>query len=206
MSFYTDAELRELGLEHCGVGVKLSRRAALHGAARIRLGDHCRIDDFCVISAGAGGIAIGRHVHIAAFCLLAGAARIELHDYAGLSSRVSIYSSSDDYSGEHMTNPTVPADYTGVESAPVTLWRHVIVGCGSVILPGVTMHEGSGMGALSLVRRDCEPFGLYSGMPARRVAWRSDQMVRLGDALEAAQRGQPDAVALAHACAEPVPT
>ena len=61
-----------------------------------------------------------------------------------------------------------------MESAPVTLGRHVIVGCGSVILPGVTMHEGSGMGALSLVRRDCEPFGLYSGMPARRVAWRSD--------------------------------
>jgi hypothetical protein len=57
-----------------------------------------------------------------------------------------------------------------------------------------------------LVRRDCEPFGLYSGMPARRVAWRSDQMVRLGDALESTQRGQPGAVSLARACEDTVPT
>lgn len=138
-----------------------------------------------MISAGAGGVAIGRHVHVAAFSLLVGAARIELHDYAGLSSRVSIYSSSDDYSGAHMTNPTVPAEFTGAEHAPVTLERHVIVGSGSVVLPGCTLHEGSGVGALSLVRRDCEPLGLYSGVPARRIGWRQPDMLRLGDQLEA---------------------
>jgi acetyltransferase-like isoleucine patch superfamily enzyme len=138
-----------------------------------------------VISAGAGGVAIGRHVHLAAFCLLAGAERIVLHDYAGLSSRVSIYSSSDDYSGAHMTNPTVPADYTGVQHGPVTLGRHVIVGAGSVVLPGCSLHAGSGIGALSLVRRDCEALGLYSGVPARRIGWRSSAMFALGDALEA---------------------
>jgi galactoside O-acetyltransferase len=166
------------------VGVKLSRRAALHGIERIALGDHCRIDDFCVISAGAGGIAIGRHVHIAAFCLLAGAARIELHDYAGLSSRVSLYSSSDDYSGAHMTNPTVPREYSAPHDAPVTLGRHVIVGSGSVILPGVTLHEGSGVGALSLVRSDCEALGLYFGTPAKRIGHRKPDMLHLGDVLE----------------------
>lgn len=185
MSFYSDAELHQLGLGSVGKGVKLSRRASLHGAARIALGDHARIDDFCVLSAGAGGIAIGRHVHIAVFCGLLGRERIEIGDYAGLSSRVTVYSSNDDYSGEFMSNPTVPDELSHVVSAPVRLGRHVIVGAGSVILPGCTLHEGSGVGSLSLIRGDCEAFGMYFGSPARRIGSRSTRMIELGDRLDA---------------------
>ena len=185
MSFYSDEELRQLGLGGVGRGVKLSRRASLHNAARITLGDHSRVDDFCVLSAGAGGIAIGRHVHVAVFCGLLGQGRIELGDYGGLSSRVTIYSSSDDYSGEFMSNPTVPGEFTRVESAPVRLGRHVIVGAGSVILPGCTLHEGSGVGALSLIRSDCEAFCMYFGSPARRIGRRSARMIEFGGRLEA---------------------
>lgn len=187
MSFYDETELRALGFAAVGRDVKVSRLASIHGAARISLGDAARIDDFCVLSAGAGGIAIGRHVHVAVHCALMGQGRIELHDYAGLSARVSIYSSNDDYSGAHMSNPTVPPEYTAVTHAPVTLGRHVIVGAGSVILPGCTLQEGSGVGSLSLIRDDCEPFGMYFGAPARRVGRRSEAMIALGDRLEAAR-------------------
>lgn len=187
MSFYTDEELRALGFAALGIGVRISRRAAIHGAERIAIGDHSRVDDFCVLSAGAGGIAIGRHVHVAVHCALIGQGRIELRDYAGLSSRVTVYSSNDDYTGAHMSNPTVPTEYTQVTHAPVTLERHVIVGSGSVILPGCTLHEGCGVGALSLVRADCEPFAMYFGTPARRIGERQRAMIALGDRLEASQ-------------------
>ncbi len=186
MSFYSDDELHALGFAGLGGGVRISRNASIHGASRIVIGDHSRIDDFCVLSAGAGGITIGSHVHIAVHCALIGQGRIELCDYAGLSSRVTIYSSNDDYSGAHRSNPTVPAEYTQVSHAPVTLGRHVIVGAGSVILPGVTLHEGCGVGSLSLVRADCEPFGMYFGAPARRIGERQRTMIALGDRLEAA--------------------
>jgi dTDP-4-amino-4,6-dideoxy-D-glucose acyltransferase len=186
MSFYSEDELHALGLASVGTDVRISRQASIHGANRITIGDHSRIDDFCVLSAGAGGIRIGRHVHIAVHCALIGHGRIELHDYAGLSSRVTIYSSNDDYSGAHMSNPTVPAEYTHVTHAPVTLGRHVIVGSGSVILPGCTLHEGCGVGSLSLVRADCEPFGMYFGAPVRRIGERQRTMIALGDRLEAA--------------------
>jgi galactoside O-acetyltransferase len=185
MPYYSDAELRTLGLAHVGVGVRLSKLASLHGVGRIRLGDHCRIDDFCVISAGEAGIGIGRHVHVAVHCSLIGKERIDVHDYAGLSSRVSVYSSSDDYSGQFMTNPTVPPELTNVHHAPVSIGRHVIVGSGSVILPGCTLHEGSGVGALSLVRGDCERLGMYFGAPARRIGERSRRMIELSIGLEA---------------------
>ena len=100
-------------------------------------------------------------------------------DFSGLSSRVSIYSSSDDYSGATMTNPMVPREYTGVVHADVYLGRHVIVGSGSVILPGVTLEDGVAVGALSLVTKDCKEFGIYSGNPARRISDRKRDLLEL---------------------------
>jgi galactoside O-acetyltransferase len=173
MAALNRAELERMGFAALGNNVQLSDRAAVHGASRIALGDHVRIDDFCVLSAGEGGIAIGRHVHVAVFCSLMGSARIELQDFSGLSSRVSVYSSSDDYTGAALTNPTVPAEFTQVQHAPVRVGRHVIIGAGSVILPGVSLREGAAVGALSLVSKDCEEFTVYSGVPARRVGPRS---------------------------------
>lgn len=189
MAMLGRAELERMGFAALGRDVQLSDRAAVYGASRIALGDHARIDDFCVLSAGEGGIAIGQHVHVAVFCSLIGAARIELEDFAGLSSRVSIYSSSDDYTGSALTNPTVPAEFTRVEHSPVRVGRHVIVGAGSVILPGVNLHDGSAVGALSLVTRDCEAFTVYSGVPARRVGPRSRQLLEAERRYLASRRG-----------------
>ena len=145
----------------------------------ISLGSNVRIDDFCVLSAGEGGITIGNYVHIAAFCSLVGSGAIRLSDFSGLSSRVSVYSSSDDYSGATLTNPTVPSQYTGVQHADVTLEKHVIVGCGSVILPGVTLSEGVAVGALSLVQKNCGPFSIYSGVPAKLIKERKRDLLEL---------------------------
>lgn len=169
MSFYSEQQLAELGLAAYGSGVRISTRASLYNAHKIRIGSNVRIDDFCVLSAGAGGIEIGSYIHIAVFSLLIGAARIALHNFSNLSSRVSIYSSNDDYSGRHMTNPTVPAEFTGVTHADVSIGRHVIIGSGTVVLPGVILEDGVAIGALSLVTRGCAAFGIYAGIPARRI-------------------------------------
>jgi len=179
MSFYLDEELRALGFRSLGRNVKVSRRASIYGASRIDLGDYARIDDFCVLSAGEHGIHIGRNVHVAVFCSLIGAGRIELRDFSGLSSRVSIYSSNDDYSGAFLTNPTVPVEYTNVTSAPVIVGRHVIIGAGAIVLPGVTIGEGAAVGSLSLVKKDCEVFGVYFGSPAKRMGSRRRDLCEL---------------------------
>lgn len=162
-------EIERMGFASLGLNVLISDRASFYNCERIALGSNVRIDDFCVLSAGAGGIEIGNFVHIAVYSSLMGAGRIILCDYSGLSARVSVYSSSDDYSGAVMTNPMVPAEFTRVTHADVVLRKHVIVGAGSVILPGVTLEEGVSVGALSLVNRDCQAFGMYAGIPARRV-------------------------------------
>lgn len=82
-----------------------------------------------------------------------------------------------------MTNPTVPAEYTGVTHAPVTLERHVIVGSGSVVLPGVTLEQGVAIGARSVIRNHRTAFGIYSGNPARRVSERKQDLLVLAERL-----------------------
>jgi acetyltransferase-like isoleucine patch superfamily enzyme len=179
MGFLTRQQIEDMGFARTGENVRLSDKASYYNCKNIVIGNNVRIDDYCVISAGKGGIELGSNIHVAAFCLLIGQGKITLHDFSGLSSRVSIYSSSDDYSGASLTNPTVSSEFTNVKSADVTLDRHVIVGAGSVLLPGVVLHQGVAIGALSLVSKNCKEFGIYSGVPVKRVKERKRDILAL---------------------------
>lgn len=163
-----ETELRELGVE-CGSNVMVHEAAILVNADNITLGSNVRIDPFCILSAAGGQITIGSWVHIAAHACIMGGAGVTMEDFSGISQGVKIYSVSDDYSGTSLTNPTVPKEYVRSIRGAVSLGRHAIVGAGSVILPGVSLGEGVAVGALSLVTKNLPEWGVYSGVPARRV-------------------------------------
>jgi galactoside O-acetyltransferase len=190
-SYYSETELRALGLADFGERVRISRKASIYGMDRIAVDSDVRVDDFCVLGAGEGGIHIGSFVHIAVYCSLIGRARIVLEDFSGLSARVTVYSSSDDYSGEKLTNPTVPPELAGVQHAEVVVGRHVIVGAGSVLLPGAVLEEGAAVGALSLVRDRCQAFGIYFGSPARKIGERKRDLLALEERVLAGARRRP---------------
>lgn len=185
MAFLTQSQLASMGFASLGTNVLISDKASIYGANRIYIGSNVRIDDFSVLSAGEGGIVLGNYIHIAVYSSLIGAGKITLADFCNISSRVAIYSSNDDYSGEYMTNPMVPIEYTNVTHADVTLGKHVIIGCGSVVLPGITLHEGVAIGALSLVTNDCEAFGIYLGVPVKKIKNRNINLLEKEDALKA---------------------
>ncbi len=178
-SFYSKEELSLIGFKSIGENVLISKKASFYGISRISIGNNVRIDDFCVLSTGKGGIKIGNYVHIAVFASLIGEGTITLEDFSGVSSRVSIYSSNDDYTGDFMSNPTVPCEYTNVTHSNVMICKHVLVGSGSIILPGVTLKEGAVVGALSLVNKDCDEFFIYKGNPAKKVVKRSRELLNL---------------------------
>jgi dTDP-4-amino-4,6-dideoxy-D-glucose acyltransferase len=179
MSWLTDKQITEMGFAGVGNNVRLSDKASYYNCQNIQLGNNVRVDDFCVLSAGEGGIKIGSYVHIAVYCSIIGNGTVTLGDFSGLSSRVSIYSSSDDYSGASMTNPTLPLEFTNVHHASVMVGRHVIIGAGSIVLPGVTLEECVAIGALSLVKKDCQSFGIYMGAPAKRIGDRKRNLLEL---------------------------
>lgn len=179
MAMLNREAIEAIGFAAVGENVQISDRASFYGVQNIVIGNNVRIDDFCVISAGAGGIVIGSYVHVAVYVSLIGQGKILLSDFCNISSRVAIYSSNDDYSGAAMTNPTIPSKYTGVAHDDVFLGKHVIVGSGSVILPGVILEDGVAIGALSLVNKNCKAFGIYVGNPVRRIKERKRDLLKL---------------------------
>lgn len=177
MAYLRDIELREIGFKHLGQNVKISNKASIYNPELMELGDNSRIDDFCVLS---GNIKIGRFVHIAPFCLVAGGEKgIHMDDFSGLAYHVQIFSQSDDYTGLTLTNPTIPKKYKLEKKKAVNLGRHVIIGAGSIVFPGVNVTVGCAVGAMSLVNRSTEPWGVYVGNPARRVKERKKDLLEL---------------------------
>jgi len=175
-SFLNNDELKALGLKSFGKNVLVSRKASVYGAKAISIGDHVRIDDFCILS---GNISIGSYVHISAYTALYGKGGIDIADYVTISGRVLVYSENDDYSGEFMTNPMLPVEYTNVKSAKVSFEKHAIVASGSIILPGVKMKEGSCVGAMSLMKSSTEPWMIYAGVPATLIKKRKTNILVL---------------------------
>jgi acetyltransferase-like isoleucine patch superfamily enzyme len=179
MGYLSQEALSAIGFRSLGSDVKISEKASIYGAENISIGDNARIDDFALLSAGSGGIEIGRYVHIACFALLIGKARISLRDYAGVSSRVSIYSSSDKYDGEYMTNPCLPVTVRNTYHKDVFLGKHVVVGASSVVLPGVMLNDGCAVGAMSLVTASFEAMSILVGVPAKKIGVRKDNILKL---------------------------
>lgn len=177
MAYLNRCQLSEMGFRLLGKNVKISDKASIYDPDKIEIGDDARIDDFCVVS---GNVQVGRCVHIAPFCLVAGGEEgIVFGDFSGLAYGVKIFSQSDDYTGRSLTNPTVPDDYKREIKKRVYIGRHVIIGTDSLVFPGVTVAEGCSVGAMSLVNRNTDPWGIYVGNPAKRVKERKRDLLEL---------------------------
>lgn len=179
MGFMTSVQINKMGFRSYGKNILISEKASIYGASRISLGNNVRIDDFCILSAGEGGIVVGNYVHISCYSSIIGKGAVTLEDFSGISSRVSIFTSSDDYSGKTLTNCTVPENYKNVDHRDVHISRHAIIGAGSVVLPGVKIGVGCAVGAMSFVKKNCDDFTIYYGNPAKKIGKRFRDIVEL---------------------------
>ncbi len=178
-SFYSQNELECLGFKSIGCNVLVSRVARIYSPQTISLGDHVRIDDFCLLSGGKG-IDLGHHVHVSAYCALYGGGGISIGNYSGVSPRVTILSESDDFSGASMIGALIPGEYRpGLVSEEVSLHDFVQIGTNSTVMPGVTLHQGVVVGAHSFVNRSCEAWSIYVGVPAKKLRSRSRKVLEL---------------------------
>jgi|SRR5271157_3911012 len=176
MAWCSDDELRAIGLRF-GSNVRVDRSAMFFGAEQITIASNVRIDAWSLITAEQP-IRIGNFVHVGAGAMIFGRAGVVLDDFSGLSPRACILTTSDDFVEGYLTNPTVPEEFKRVTAMPVVMKKHSLLGCGSVVLPGVTVGEGAAIGALSLVHRDVQAFAVLCGNPPRKVATRNEIRLR----------------------------
>lgn len=174
-SFYSIDELAKLKFKRLGENVLISRYARFYGIEKIEIGNNVRIDDFSILS---GNITLGSHIHISAYCALYGQYGILLEDYTGLSPRCTLFSATDDFGGEYLIGPMVPKEFTNVTGGKIQIKKYSQIGAGSTILPSVTVNEGVAVGAMSLIIEDLEKWGIYAGIPARRIKNRKQIIIK----------------------------
>ncbi len=176
-SYYSATKLDAFNFKNIGKNVKLSRKASVYSPEEISVGNNVRIDDFCILS---GSITLGDYIHLAAGTyLFGGDAGIYIDNFSTTSSRVVVYAISDDYSGSSLTNPLIPETFKHLQKDPVYIGRHVIIGTGSVVLPGVRIGDGCAVGAMSMVKGDLPPWTISVGIPAKPVKERKRDLLNL---------------------------
>jgi acetyltransferase-like isoleucine patch superfamily enzyme len=165
-----------LGFKKVGQDVTIWSGAKIISSEVISIGDSVIIDDF-VFLMGGQSTKIGSFIHIGAFTSIAGGGEFIMEDFTGLSGGVRIYTGNEDYSGKCLTNPAVPFPYRTPIRSFIHIKKHAIVGANAVILPGVVIGEGAVVGANSLITKDCEPWKIYVGSPAKGIRTRPKERI-----------------------------
>lgn len=174
-SFYSEEELSQIGFKYIGENVKVSRKASIYSPERISIGDNVRIDDFCILS---GEIVLGSNIHISPYVALYGALGIEFEDYTGISAHSVVYSAMDDFGGDYLVGSIHPDSQTNVTGGKVLIRRFSQIGVNCVVFPNLSLGEGVAVGACTLVNRSLEEWGIYAGIPARRLKNRNKGMLK----------------------------
>jgi galactoside O-acetyltransferase len=174
--------LSRMPFKSLGHDVMIHERVTLVGIENISIGSHVRIDPEVILLA-TGPLTVGCYSHIAAGVFIVAKAGFEMKNFANIAHGARIYTINDDYSGEHLMGPTVPSELLSLSPGTVLMQEYANVGVGAIVLPGVTLAEGSVLGALSLIGRSTEPWTMYGGVPAKPIKERRRDMIRKGQEL-----------------------
>lgn len=178
-NYYTQAELESFPFKRIGKNVMIKKNVGIFYPRNIILSDNVRIEDFSLIIASQEECFFGTNVHIASHSVLLAKSGLEMKDFSGLSPHCIIITASDDYTGEKLTNLTIPKQFRGGAEGKVVLGKHVIIGARTTIFPSVTIGVGTAVGAHSLVRKDLDEWGVYAGNPLRYIMPRKKDLLSL---------------------------
>lgn len=182
LGFYCEDELKNFGFLSIGTNVKIAKTCNIVGLENISIGNNVRIDAFTTIIASKNEkTIIGSNIHIGAYCYLSANYGIEMQDFSGMSQGVKLYTNNDDYSGNSLTNPSIPEEFKNISFGKITLKKHVIIGSNTIILPKVTLEEGVAVGALSFVNKSLKEWKIYMGCPIKVIRERSKKIIELED-------------------------
>ncbi len=165
-------------LAACGEDTFISQMVEIRRPNLVRIGSHVAIDwgFYCTTQ-----LTVGDYVHIAPYvtCIGGAAGQFSVGNFATVAAGCRIICGSDGHLGAGLVGPTIPEPYRDtLTSAPVVLEPFASLGTNVVVMPGVTLAEGSVVGACSLVTKNTEPWTIYVGTPAKPVRLRPSETMK----------------------------
>lgn len=162
-------------LKYMGKNVIIGKTVRIRHPELVSIDDHSIIDDFTYISAE---LEIGKFCHIASNSVILGGGgkgKCIFEDLTGCAPGARIITSTDDYTGS-MAGPNMPDEFQqNASHGLVHIKNYTILGANTVVMPNCTLEEGSITNALTLVRKDLEPWTIYGGNPMRRIGPRDKE-------------------------------
>lgn len=130
----------------------------------IVVGEGTVIQPYAYLHTDGGNIKVGKHCSVNSFCMLLGQGGLTIGDNVRIANHTSIIPSN------HIFDRIdVPIHGQGSSKRGVHIENDVWIGAGVRILDGVKVSTGCVIGAGSVVTKSTEPFGVYVGVPAKRI-------------------------------------
>lgn len=166
----------EAAYKSIGEDVFIHPAAIIKHPQLVSIGSHVAIDNGVTFSTG---MEIGDYIHIAPYvCTIGGkTTTVIMEHFSFIAAGTKIVTGSEDYTGGGLVGPTIPAEYRKLKFGNIHFGKFAGCGVNACILPGVTMAEGSILGANSLLTRDTEPWTIYVGSPAKPVKIREKELI-----------------------------
>lgn len=162
-------------LKKIGEDVRISDLSVISRPELVEIGDHVAIDMWTYISTKA---ILGNYIHIAPSVSIIGGepALIVMEDFTNIGSGCRIICATDDFN-QGLISPVVPIEHRTVINKPVIFKKFSTLGVNCTVLPGVTLGEGSIVGAGSVVTKNTEPWTIYAGSPAKPIKKRDSKRI-----------------------------
>jgi acetyltransferase-like isoleucine patch superfamily enzyme len=138
-------------------------RSAVYSLLFKRLGGFCWIQPR-VTFVQMNRLKIGKHFGCNSGTYINALGGVSIGDYVLVGSNVTISSGMHDIEGR--TPPVFARPSVG---KAITIEDDVWLGAGVVIMPGITLRTGTVVGANAVVTSDTEAYGVYAGVPAKKI-------------------------------------
>lgn len=128
-----------------GEGTTIGGNCKIDCPQNISIGEDTMINDNTMIHASPNAkIVIGDHCMISYYVCL----RTQAHNYL---------------------DTTIPMKHQGQQEKDIMIGNDVWIGYGAQIMPGIHIGDGAVIGAGAIVTKDCDAYGVYVGVPAKKI-------------------------------------
>ena len=160
-----------------GTNTFLSKSVEIRRPNLVYIGNNCAIDTgfYCTTKA-----TIGNYIHIGPYVTIIGGekSKIIINDFASIAAGCRFICASDLHTDKGMSGPTIPDKYRDkIIYSTIIIERCANIATNSVIMPGITIGEGSVVGPNSVITKNTNPWTVYVGNPARPVKKRNKNII-----------------------------
>ncbi len=137
------------------------------GGGRISIGSKCKIHTGVIVETHGGNIEIGDNCSINPLCVIYGHGGLKVGNGVRIAAHTVIIPSNHNFD-----RTDIPIFQQKQTKKGITIKDDVWIGTGARILDGITLAKGSIIAAGAVVTKSTEEYGIYGGVPAKKISSR----------------------------------